>query len=80
MNEAIQIIGINPKHGVSDQMLIEFWRRLKLAMIYVGVKLKKGLKYVWDYLKEQDRLAHEHYQALQEAKDQFYAKNYWCIR
>ncbi len=54
--------------------------KAKSILIFVGTKLWLGLKKVWQYLVEQNDLAAEHHRALQMAKDEFYVKNYWCIR
>ncbi len=54
--------------------------KTKAIFIFVGGKIWRGLKRVWQYLVEQNELAAEHHRALQMAKDEFYVKNYWCIR
>lgn len=80
MNETIQVIGIKANQMAIGEGVELFLERLRKALIYVGKKIRLGLKRVWEYLKEQDRLATEHHRALQLAKDEFYTKNYWCIR
>jgi len=80
MNEAIPANYIEQSGLALQPLGRPILEQTKNILIFVGVKLWSGVKKVWNYLKEQNELAIEHHRALQNAKDEFYLKNYWCIR